>query len=155
MTDFVLKMFVSKVEDHGLLADLLFADHARLHGGDQFSWCCGVWTPNSWQSSTSLIDHYWLDVFFIFCIKSHDSIIKFEYISMSNPIVNSQIMADFRIIWTPLDWTLEWRFLRQKKLRILLKIFQIMINKTHLPCKLKSQDNEYLLAVIVYNIYLR
>ena len=56
---------------------------------------------------------------------------------MSNPIVNSQIMADFRIIWTPLDWTLEWRFLRQKKIRILLKIFQIMINKTHLPCKLK------------------
>ena len=33
VTDFVLEVFVSQVEDHRLLADLLLAHQAGLHGG--------------------------------------------------------------------------------------------------------------------------
>ena len=33
VTDFVLEVFVSQVEDHGLLADLLLTHQAVLHGG--------------------------------------------------------------------------------------------------------------------------
>ena len=115
VTDFVLEVFVSQMEDHRLLADLLLTHQAVLHGGGHPPVGSPLPCPAPVTSPARVTARH---VFHVVSVgaSSHHGVVKLEHLPVSHAVVNSQVVTDFGFIRTSIHWTLEWRALENHRI---------------------------------------
>ena len=106
VTHFVLEVFVSQVENHRLLADLLLADQAVLHGGGHPP-VGGLTRPAPVSSPAGVASSHVLHVVSL-GPSTHHSVVELEHLPVGHTVVNGQIVTDFGFIRTSIHWTFEW-----------------------------------------------
>ena len=115
--DLLLEMFVGEMEDHRLLADLLLAHQTPLHGGRGGpAGRSSVSTPPP-VTATPTRRHWRAGVHVLVLPlrpPPHDGVEIFENISMSDAVVESQIVTYLGFIRARFYWTFEGRRLKIK-----------------------------------------
>ena len=117
MLDLVLEMFVSQMEDHRLLADLLLAHQAPLHGGRGGPAGRGSVSapPPVTATPTRRPRRASVGVLVLpLRPRPHDGVEIFENIPMSDAVVERQVVTYLGFIWARFYWTFEWRRLKIK-----------------------------------------
>ena len=110
VTDFVLEVFVSQMEDHRLLADLLLAHQAVLHGGGRPPVGAALTRPAPVSSPASVAARHVLHVVSL-GPGTHHAVVELEHLPVGHTVVNSQVVTHFGFIRTSIHWTFEWRAL--------------------------------------------
>ena len=98
---------MSQVEHHRLLADLLLAHQAALHGGGDPPVGAGLPCPAPVAAPGPVTARHVLHVVRIGA-HSHHGVVKLEHLPVSDAVVDGEIVSDFGFVRTSLYWTLEW-----------------------------------------------
>ena len=93
VTDFVLEVFVSQMEDHRLLADLLLTHQAALHGGGRLpagaTLSCSAAVSSRRPTARHVLHVVRLGA------RPHHSVVVLQDLPVSDSVVDGEIVTDF------------------------------------------------------------